>query len=36
MEHLAMNATGDPMRTDGSLAVVQLKDCENAVFEQVQ
>jgi hypothetical protein len=34
MEHAAMNATGDAMRTDGSLAVVQLKDCENAVFEQ--
>jgi hypothetical protein len=34
MMHAAMNATGDPMRTDGSLAVVQLKDCENAVFEQ--
>jgi hypothetical protein len=32
--HAAMNATGDPMRTDGSLAVVQLKDCENAVFAQ--
>lgn len=32
--HEAMNATGDPMRTDGSLAVVQLKDCENPVFEQ--
>jgi hypothetical protein len=34
MEHAALNATGDEMRTDGSLAVVQLKDCENAVFEQ--
>jgi len=34
MEHAAMNATGDAMRTDGSLAVVQLRDCENAVFEQ--
>jgi LssY C-terminus len=34
MLHAAMNATGDPMRTDGSLAVVQLKDCENPVFEQ--
>ena len=34
MEHSAMNATGDAMQTDGSLAVVQLKDCENAVFEQ--
>ena len=33
MLHAAMNATGDPMRTDGSLAVVQLKDCENPVFE---
>jgi LssY C-terminus len=32
--HAAMNATGDPMRTDGSLAVVQLKNCENPVFEQ--
>jgi len=30
----AMNATGDPMRTDGSLAVVQLKNCENGIFEQ--
>lgn len=34
MMHAVMNATGDPMRTDGSLAVVHLKDCENAVFEQ--
>jgi hypothetical protein len=34
MTHAAMNATGDPMRTDGSLVVVQLKDCENPVFEQ--
>jgi hypothetical protein len=34
MTHAAMNATGDHMWTDGSLAVVQLKDCENAVFEQ--
>jgi LssY C-terminus len=34
MAHAAMNATGDAMRTDGSLAVVQLKDCENPVFEQ--
>jgi hypothetical protein len=34
MEHAAMNATGEAMRTDGSLAVVQLKDCENPVFEQ--
>jgi hypothetical protein len=32
--HSAMNATGDPMRTDGSLAVVELKDCENPVFAQ--
>jgi LssY C-terminus len=32
--HVAMNSTGDAMRTDGSLAVVQLKDCENALFEQ--
>ena len=31
-EHVAMNATGDPMRTDGSLAVLQLKDCENPVY----
>ena len=31
-EHLAMNATGDPMRTDGSLEVLQLKDCENPVY----
>jgi hypothetical protein len=35
VEHFSMNSTGDPMRTDGALAVVQLKDCENAVFEQV-
>ncbi len=28
---LAQNATGDPMRTDGSIAVVQLKDCEPTV-----
>jgi hypothetical protein len=34
MAHVAMNATGDPMRTDGSLAAVQLKDCVNPVFEQ--
>ncbi len=32
MAHSAMNATGDAMRTDGSLAVVELKDCENPVF----
>jgi hypothetical protein len=32
--HATMNATGDAMRTDGSLAVVQLKDCENPVFAQ--
>ncbi|HVH50406.1 MAG TPA: LssY C-terminal domain-containing protein [Candidatus Bathyarchaeia archaeon] len=32
--HSAINATGDPMRTDGSLAVVELKDCENPVFVQ--
>lgn len=34
MERAAMNATGDAMRTDGSLAVAQLKGCENPVFEQ--
>src|ERR1700719_27833 len=34
MVHAAMNATGDAMRTDGSMAVVQLKDCENPLFEQ--
>ena len=34
MGHAAMNATGDAMRTDGSLAVIHLKDCENPVFEQ--
>jgi hypothetical protein len=34
MIRAAINATGDPMRTDGSLAVVQLKDCENPVFER--
>jgi len=34
MERATMNATGDAMRTDGSLAVVQLKDCESPVFEQ--
>jgi hypothetical protein len=34
MEHAAMNATGDAMHTDGSLAAVQLKDCENPVFER--
>jgi hypothetical protein len=32
--HAATNATGDAMRTDGSLAVVQLKDCENPLFAQ--
>jgi hypothetical protein len=31
-EHVAMNATGDPMWTDGSLEVLQLKDCENPVY----
>ena len=30
----AMNATGDPMRTDGSLEVVELRDCENPVFQR--
>jgi LssY C-terminus len=35
MAHSAMNATGDAMRTDGSLAVVELKDCENPVFTLV-
>ena len=34
VEHAALNTTGDAMRTDGSLAVVQLKDCENPLFEQ--
>jgi hypothetical protein len=34
MAHTATNATGEAMRTDGSLAVVQLKDCENPVFAQ--
>lgn len=34
MKHNSMNSTGDPMRTDGLLAVVQLKDCENPIFEQ--
>jgi hypothetical protein len=34
MENAAMNATGDAMRTDGSLAVVRLKNCENPLFEQ--
>jgi len=34
MAHAAMNSTGDAMRTDGSLAVVQLKEYENALFEQ--
>jgi hypothetical protein len=33
VDHAAMNSTGDAMRTDGSLAVVQLKECENPVFE---
>jgi hypothetical protein len=32
--HPSRNATGDPMRSDGLLAVVQLKDCENPLFEQ--
>ena len=32
MAHSAMNATGDAMRTDGALAVVELKECENPVF----
>src|SRR5262249_14580178 len=34
IERAAMNATGDAMRTDGSLAVVHMKDCENPGFEQ--
>jgi len=34
MTHSAMNSTGDAMRTDGSLAVVQLRDCENPLFMQ--
>src|SRR5258707_11155578 len=29
MAHAAINATGDAMRTDGSLAVAQLEDCED-------
>ena len=29
------NATGDEMRTDGAVAVVQLKDCERPEFETV-
>jgi hypothetical protein len=34
MAHATMNATGDSMRTDGSLAVAQLRDCENPAFVQ--
>jgi hypothetical protein len=32
MEHSAMNSTGDLMRTDGAIEVVQLKDCEDAMY----
>jgi len=31
--HLVINATHEPMRTDGSLAVVRLKDCEQGLFD---
>jgi LssY C-terminus len=34
MAQSMMNSTGDPMQTDGSVAVVELKNCENPVFEQ--
>jgi LssY C-terminus len=29
----AVNATGDPLRTDGSVAAVRLKDCSEPIFE---
>jgi hypothetical protein len=32
---LSLNATGEELRTDGGVAVVSLKDCSNAIFEQV-
>ena len=31
--HLVINATHDPMRTNGSLAVVRVKDCERGLFD---
>jgi len=33
MPHSVENATGDELRTDAAIAVVQLKDCENPIFE---
>jgi hypothetical protein len=33
MPHFAVNATGGAMRTDGAIAVVQLRDCNNPVFK---
>lgn len=35
-ERVSLNATGDLMHTDGSLAVVRLKDCANPVFSYVE
>ena len=33
MSHSVENATGDELRTDAAIAVVQLKDCQNPIFE---
>jgi len=33
MPHSVENPTGDELRTDGSVAVVELKNCENPIFE---
>ena len=33
MPHSVENATGDELRTDAAIAIVQLKNCENPIFE---
>jgi hypothetical protein len=33
LAHFFLNATGDPMRTQGGLTVVRLKKCENGLFD---
>lgn len=35
MPHSVENATGADLHTDGAIAVVQLKDCENPIFENI-
>ena len=34
MPHFVVNATGGQMRTDGAIAVVQLRDCSNPLFKK--